>query len=166
MFNSSSKYSMVSVLKLSPKTISDNIDVFPFSVIGFLTLCFTILLEDPTKHLETQSKFIYGIFLFFVFCDHANRLIGTAFEIQGDICREQNHQNWLFNIAQRQRSDQIISDLKSDEAYSVDIQDLVIKMGHHVNLRISKLNIEPGEIIRKYTDYKPWDYLNYLPQLF
>lgn len=118
-------------------------------VLGFLTLCFTILLEDPSKHLQTQSNFIYGIFLFFCFCDHANRMISTAFEIQGDIVRDQNHQKWLYNITQRPRSDQIVTELKPGLSYSVDIQDLVVKMGHRVNMRIARLNIEPGEIIRK-----------------
>lgn len=118
-------------------------------MIGFLTLCFIILLEDPTQHLQTQSNFIYGIFLFFCFCDHANRMIATTYEIQGDIVRDQKHQKWIYNITQRQRSDEIVTDLKGDEAYSVDIQDLVIKMGHKVNLRIAKLNIKAGEIIRK-----------------
>lgn len=76
-------------------------------------------------------------------------MIATAYEIQGDIVRDQKHQKWIYNITQRQRSDEIVTDLKGDEAYSVDIQDLVIKMGHKVNLRIAKLNIKAGEIIRK-----------------
>lgn len=63
--------------------------------------------------------------------------------------RDQNHQKWLFNISQRQRSDQIVNELKVDAAYSVDIQDMVVKMGHKVNLRIGKLNIQAGEIIRE-----------------
>lgn len=79
-------------------------------------------------------------------------MIATAYEIQGDIVRDQNHQKWLYNITQRPRSDQIVSDLKADEAYSVDIQDLTVKMGHRVNLSISKLNIRAGEIIRECTE--------------
>lgn len=134
---------------ISPCRLSHLIYNVLILVLGFLTLCFTLLWENPTQHLETQSKFIYGIFLFFCFCDHSNRFIANAFEVQGDIVRDQNHQKWLANINQRQRSDQIVTDLKPEEAYSIDIQDLVIKMGHHVNLRIGKLNIQSGEIIRK-----------------
>lgn len=92
---------------------------------------------------------MYGIFLFFSFCDHANRFIATIFEIQGDIVREQNHQKWLSNVLQRQRSDVIVNELKPDDTYSVVIQDLVVKMGNRVNLKISKLSVEAGETIRK-----------------
>lgn len=99
--------------------------------------------------MQTQANFVYGIFLFFCFCDHANRLVANTFEIRGDIVREQNHQKWLFNITQRQRSDQIVTDLKPEESISLDIQDLVVKMGHQVNLRIGKFNIQSGEIVRE-----------------
>lgn len=92
---------------------------------------------------------MFGIFLFFSFCDHANRFLATIFEIQGDIVRDENHQKWLGNIPQRQRSDQIVTELKSGEPYSVVIQDLVVKMGNRVNLKIGKLSVEAGETIRK-----------------
>lgn len=74
-------------------------------------------------------------------------MIATAFEIQGDIVRDQNHQKWIYNITQRPLCDQIVTELKADQAYSVVIQDLVVKMGHRVNLRLAKLDIKAGEII-------------------
>lgn len=81
-------------------------------------------------------------------------MIATVYEIHGDIVRDQSHQKWLYNISQRQRSDELLTELKADPGYSMDIQDLVVKMGHKVNLRIAKLNIKAGEIIRKYIQSK------------
>lgn len=93
---------------------------------------------------------MFGIFLFFSFCDHANKFMAKIFVIQGDMVRDENHQKWLANISQRQRSDQIVTELKADDKYSVVIQDLIVKMGNRVNLKIGKLTVEAGEIIRKW----------------
>lgn len=110
-----------------------------------------ILLIDSDNLIDMQANFVYSIFLYLSFSDHSNKLLAALFEWRGDLVKNNKLHSWLYEVKQRPRNDRVVDNVSPAAAgYSIQVQDLIVKMGNHVNFSAAKISIESGERIRKY----------------